>query len=133
MTTASRWPKPRRIIEPIQLGGHEIQPAIVILAAIMGFIASFAISIGPVMWVMLSEIFPNNLRGLAISLVGFWNSVVSFTVTTMFPWQMFNFGSVMTYLFYGIMGALTLVFVLLFIPETKGKTLEELEVILTSK
>jgi MFS family permease len=99
----------------------------VVLVAIVGFVASFAISLGPVMWVLLSEIFPNRLRGMAISLAGFWNSVVSFTVTLVFPWELSNLGSAGTYLTYGLLALAAFVFVLVFIPETKGKSLEELE------
>jgi MFS family permease len=104
--------------------------ASLVLFAIIGFVASFAISLGPVMWVLLSEIFPNQYRGVAISLAGFWNSVVSASVTFVFPWELSHFGPAGTFLGYGLMAAAALVFVLLFIPETKGKTLEELEGIL---
>jgi len=93
-------------------------------------VASFAISLGPVMWALLSEIFPNRIRGLAISIVGFWNSVVSFSVATVFPLELEKLGSSATYFIYGAFGFLTLLFVLKFIPETKGKSLEQLEAIL---
>jgi MFS family permease len=104
-----------------------------VLYAIIGFVASFAISLGPVMWVLLSEIFPNQCRGAAISLVGFWNSVISATVTMVFPWELSRFGSAGTFLGYGLMAVAALIFVLIWIPETKGKTLEELEAILLRK
>jgi MFS family permease len=91
------------------------------------FVASFAISMGPVMWALLSEIFPNKLRGLAISIVGFWNSIVSFSVATIFPAQLEYMGSSTTYFIYSFFGILTLIFVWRFVPETKGKSLEELE------
>jgi MFS family permease len=107
--------------------------ASLVLGAIIGFVASFAISLGPVMWVLLSEIFPNQYRGMAISLAGFWNSAVSASVTFMFPWELSHFGSAGTFLGYGVMAAAALLFVLLFIPETKGKSLEELEAILMRK
>jgi sugar porter (SP) family MFS transporter len=101
--------------------------ASVVLFAIIGFVASFAISLGPVMWVLLSEIFPNAYRGAAISVVGFWNSVVSASVTFIFPWELSHFGAAGTFLGYGLMALAALLFVLLAIPETKGKSLEELE------
>lgn len=112
--------------EALVTAGLNIRASLV-LYAIIGFVASFAISLGPVMWVLLSEIFPNQYRGAAISLVGFWNSVVSATVTMIFPWELSTFGSAGTFLGYGLMAAGALVFVLIWIPETKGKTLEELE------
>ena len=98
-----------------------------VLIGLLMFVASFAISLGPVMWALLSEIFPNKLRGLAISIMGFWNSIVSFSVATVFPVQLEYLGSSATYLIYAIFGLLTLVFVWRFVPETKGKSLEELE------
>lgn len=104
--------------------------ASLVLGAIIGFVASFAISLGPVMWVLLSEIFPNQYRGMAMSLVGFWNSAVSASVTFIFPWELSHWGTAGTFLGYGLMAVAALVFVSLSIPETKGKTLEELEGIL---
>jgi MFS family permease len=104
--------------------------ASLVLFAIIGFVASFAISLGPVMWVLLSEIFPNQYRGMAMSLAGFWNSAISASVTFIFPWELSHFGPAGTFLGYGLMAAAALLFVLLFIPETKGKSLEELEAIL---
>ena len=104
-----------------------------ILIGILGFVASFAISIGPVMWVLFSELFPNWIRGLAISFVGFINSLVSFSVQFVFPWELSTLGTAGTFLIFGIFGALGLVFVLIRVPETKGKSLEELEKILVKK
>ena len=98
-----------------------------ILVGLLLFVASFAISLGPVMWALLSEIFPNKLRGVAISVVGFWNSIVSFSVTSIFPVQLEHMGSSMTYMVYSVFGLLTLLFVLKYVPETKGKSLEEIE------
>ena len=105
--------------------GLNIQAGLV-LFAIIGFVASFAISLGPVMWVLLSEIFPNQYRGLAMSVAGFWNSAISASVTFVFPWELSHFGPAGTFLGYGLMAALRWCS-LLFIPETKGKSLEELE------
>ncbi|MCB0621992.1 MAG: MFS transporter, partial [Saprospiraceae bacterium] len=98
-----------------------------ILIGILGFVASFAISIGPVMWVLFSELFPNKVRGLAISFVGLINSAVSFLVQLVFPWELAALGSSTTFLIYGVFAALGLVFILMVIPETKGRSLEELE------
>ncbi|NNF35825.1 MAG: sugar porter family MFS transporter [Saprospiraceae bacterium] len=101
-----------------------------ILIGILGFVASFAVSLGPVMWVLFSELFPNWIRGLAISFVGLVNSGVSFGVQQFFPWELENFGSSVTFLIYGIFAALGLIFIVMKLPETKGKSLEELESIL---
>lgn len=101
-----------------------------VLLGVLGFVASFAISVGPVMWVLFSELFPNWIRGVAISFVGFVNSAVSFGVQLVFPWELANLGSATTFLIYGMFGAMGLVFALLVVPETKGKSLEELESLL---
>ncbi|MBN2519134.1 MAG: sugar porter family MFS transporter [Bacteroidales bacterium] len=100
---------------------------LLILFGIIGFVASFAISIGPVMWVLFSELFPNYIRGLAISFIGFINSAISFSVQLVFPWELAVLGNSLTFLIYGIFGAVGLVFILIYLPETKGKSLEELE------
>jgi MFS transporter, SP family, arabinose:H+ symporter len=107
--------------------------ALLILLGIIGFVASFAISLGPVMWVLFSEIFPNYIRGIAISFVGFINSGVSFLVQLVFPWELATFGSSATFLIYGLFAAVGLVIIAITLPETKNKSLEELEGILIKK
>lgn len=101
-----------------------------VLFAIIGYIAAFAISLGPVMWAMFSEIFPNRLRGLAISVAGLFNSLVSYTVQQVFPWELSVLGPAGTFLLFAIFAALAFIFTVKYIPETKGKTLEELEEVL---
>jgi sugar porter (SP) family MFS transporter len=101
-----------------------------ILIGILGFVASFAISVGPVMWVLFSELFPNRIRGIAISFVGFVNSVVSFLVQLVFPWELATLGSAGTFLIYGLFAVLGLAFIIAVVPETKGRSLEELEKLL---
>ena len=98
-----------------------------ILLAILGFVASFAISLGPVMWVLFSELFPNQLRGLAISFAGLINSAVSFGVQLVFPWELANLGNSTTFLIYGVFAAIGFAFLMRILPETKGRSLEELE------
>jgi MFS family permease len=112
-------------------GGAAVSHANVVLIAIIAYVASFAISLGPVMWVLLSEIFPNEERAAAISVVGFWNSLVSATVTLVFPTELAIWGPSGTFLAYGLIAAAGLLFIVMLAPETKGKTLEELEGILT--
>jgi SP family arabinose:H+ symporter-like MFS transporter len=102
--------------------------ATLILFAILGFVASFAISIGPIMWVLFSELFPNKVRGMAISFVGLINSAVAFLVTFIFPWELQNIGNAGTFLIYGVFAVIGLVFVMRILPETKGRSLEELEI-----
>jgi sugar porter (SP) family MFS transporter len=112
-------------------GSSSVSHENVVLIAIIAYVASFAISLGPVMWVLLSEIFPNEERAAAISIVGFWNSLVSASVTLVFPIELATWGPAGTFLGYGLLSAAGLLFILILAPETKGKTLEELEGILT--
>lgn len=106
---------------------------ILILTAILAFVASFAVSIGPVMWVLFSELFPNRVRAVAISFVGFINSVVSFLVQLVFPWELTNIGTTPTFLIYGLFAALGLIFIVFKVPETKGKSLEDLQTVFIKK
>jgi sugar porter (SP) family MFS transporter len=101
--------------------------ATLILIGILGFVAGFAFSLGPVMWVLFSELFPNRIRGVAISFVGLINSAVSFTVQLVFPWELENFGNSATFLVYGLFAIVGLVIIFKILPETKGRSLEDLE------
>ncbi len=104
--------------------------SLLILFSILAFVASFAVSVGPVMWVLFSELFPNRVRGLAISFVGLINSAVSWAVQQFFPWELANLGSAPTFLLYGMFALLGLLFVIRWVPETKGQSLEALETML---
>jgi MFS transporter, SP family, arabinose:H+ symporter len=106
--------------------GDEARPALV-LAGLLGFVASFATSVGPVMWVLLSEIFPNRVRALAISCVGLVNSSVCFLTQLLFPWQMDRFGGAATFAMYGVFALVGLLLLAKVLPETRGRSLEELE------
>jgi len=100
----------------------------VVLIGILGFVASFALSLGPVMWVLLPEIFPNNLRGVAMAVTGMINSLSSFIVQFVFPWELNTLGAASTFAIYGGFAAVSLVLVFWMLPETRGKSLEELEI-----
>ena len=104
--------------------------SILILLCILGFVAAFAVSIGPIMWVMFSELFPNRTRGIAISFVGLISSAVSFVIQFIFPWEIANLGNATTFLIFGIFAAIGVLFILWKVPETKGKSLEEIEALL---
>ena len=99
----------------------------VVLAGLLGFVASFAMSMGPVMWVLFSEIFPNRVRALAISCVGLVNSSVCFVVQLVFPWQMENMGGARTFFIYAVFALIGLALLAKMLPETRGRSLEELE------
>lgn len=120
-------PEEARKIEPDLIARATSMNSWLVLMGIIAFVASFAVSLGPVMWVLFSEIFPNYIRGLAISFVGFFNSAVSFVVQLVFPWELATLGSSVTFLIYGLFAAIGLFVLMAILPETKGKTLEALE------
>jgi SP family xylose:H+ symportor-like MFS transporter len=102
------------------------------LAFMLLYTAAFAMSWGPVCWVLLAEIFPNSIRAaLSIAVAAQWiaNWVVSLTFPMMNDnvWLTEQFNHGFSYWIYGIMGILSAVFMWKFVPETKGKTLEEME------
>ena len=101
--------------------------ATLVLFGILGFIACFAFSLGPVMWVMLSEMYPSKIRGLAIGFIGFINSFSSWVVQQIFPWELSNLGNALTFLIFGLIALFGFFILLKILPETKGKSLEELE------
>ncbi len=103
-----------------------------VLIGILGFVASFAFSLGPVMWVMISELFPNTLRGVAISIIGFTNSFTSWLVQFLFPVQISTFGNAETYGLYAIFTLIGLIILWQLLPETKGKSLSEIQRLLAS-
>ncbi len=98
-----------------------------VLIAILAYIAFFAISLGPLTFVVISEIFSNRNRGIAMSVCIFflWSSV--YLVSQTFPMLLDSIGSAFTFWIYMVMAVLAFVFVFKMIPETKGKSLEEIE------
>ena len=101
--------------------------AVLVLLGVLGFIACFAFSLGPVMWVMLSELYPNRIRGLAIGCIGFVNSFTSWLVTYIFPWELTNLGNAGSFLIFGVIASVGFLILLKSLPETKGKSLEQIE------
>ena len=105
----------------------EITSGPLLLLFILGFIASFASSLGPIPWVLISEIFPTKTRGTAMSfsIVILWLGVV--LITQFFPVLLSLFGGAFTFWIFMINALILLIFTLIFIPETKQKTLEEIQ------
>ena len=96
------------------------------LLFIIIYTASFMMSWGPICWVLISEIFPNEIRSQAIALSVAAQWAANFFISSTYP-PMMEFSSGGTYLFYGITSILSALFVWKMVPETKGKTLEEIE------
>lgn len=109
----------------LQQGTH--LDATLILVAILSFVAFFAMSLGPVMWVLFAEIFPTEYRGVAISFVTVFNSLCSFLMQFLFPWELATFGAGFTFLTYAFFALIGLLFVSKYLPETKGKSLEQIQ------
>lgn len=103
-------------------------PGTLIFFGIMSFIAAFQFSVGPIMWVVFSEIFPVHVRGIAIPAFALVTSIVSYLVQQFFPWQLTNMGSRDIFLFYAVTSAIGLIALFFTLPETKNKTLEEIQV-----
>jgi len=111
------------------LGGK----GIVALIAMLVYTAGFAVSWGPVTWVLLSEIFPNQIRGkaMAVAVAAQWiaNYLVSwsFPILDDNPYLVAHFKHGFAYWIYGVMSILAALFMWRFVPETKGRSLEQME------
>ena len=109
-------------------------PALVSVVSIMVYSASFMFSWGPICWVLIAEIFPNTIRGAAVAVaVAFqwiFNFIVSSTFVPMYNMQLGEmgdkFGHMFAYALYGVICVVAAVFVWKLVPETKGKTLEDM-------
>ena len=97
------------------------------LVCIMLFIAFFASCIGPAFWTMVSEMFPNRIRGKAVAFASFTQWIFNFLVVLLFPHFLATVGGAATFLFLATMSFMQWLFCYLYLPETKGKTLEEIE------
>ncbi|MEI8631223.1 MFS transporter [Vibrio sp. PP-XX7] len=105
-----------------------------LLVFMLLYIAAFALSLGPVTWVLLAEIFPNSIRSKALSIAVLAQWFSNFVVSQSFPmmnekdsfiYQQFNGG--FPFWLYGVMGLFTVYFIYRWVPETKGQSLEQLE------
>jgi SP family galactose:H+ symporter-like MFS transporter len=91
------------------------------------YIASFAISLGPIFWLMISEIYPLNMRGSAMSIAALCNWGSNFIVALIFPVLLATFGGAGSFWLFAVLGIVAWIFVYFMVPETKGRTLEEIE------
>lgn len=113
----------------IAVGAATGSKSLDILAVIglVGYIASFAASIGPLPWVMMSEVFPSRVRGLAMSVTSLSNWAFNFLVVFSFPLLVSTFGLGAVFGLYALICAAGLVFTWRYVPETNGVTLEAIE------
>lgn len=100
--------------------------SILTLIFIIIFTASFMMSWGPICWVYISELFPNKIRGQAVAVAVAFQWFANFLISSTYPGMM-EFSSAFTYGFYAAMAILSAIFVWKMVPETKGKSLEQIE------
>jgi SP family sugar:H+ symporter-like MFS transporter len=101
--------------------------AIITLVCLATFIASFAATWGPVVWVMVPEVLPLSVRGTAMGVALFLHWGTNFLVSQTFPVMLSSWGPGPVFLGYAVMGVLALIFVKTLVPETKGRSLEQIE------
>ncbi|XP_036386232.1 solute carrier family 2, facilitated glucose transporter member 10 [Megalops cyprinoides] len=105
----------------------------IILISMMAFVSAYSIGFGPMTWLVLSEIFPAGVRGRAFAFTNCFNWVANLLVTFTFLNVIDALGLSWTFLLYGITGVAAVLFVYLMLPETKGKSLEEIDKELSTK
>jgi sugar porter (SP) family MFS transporter len=107
---------------------HPSDPAAIItLISLATFIASFAATWGPVVWVMLPEVLPLSVRGTAMGVAVCLQWLANFAVAQTFPVFLSSFGTAASFLIYAGLGVLAGLFVVRFVTETKGRSLEQIE------
>lgn len=97
------------------------------LICILLFIAFFSSCIGPAFWTLVAEMFPNRIRGKAVAFASFTQWIFNFLVVLLFPHFLASVGGAATFLFLAAMSFVQWLFCYLYLPETKGKSLEEIE------
>jgi SP family sugar:H+ symporter-like MFS transporter len=117
------------------VAGSPVLPAAwgpIALVAANVFVIAFGASWGPVVWVLLGEIFPNHIRARALGVAASAQWIANFVITITFP-PLAAASLVVTYGAYAVFAALSFVFVLRFVPETRGIALEEAETLFAPK
>jgi len=96
------------------------------LVAANVYVVFFNMSWGPVMWVMLGEMFPNQMRGSALAVAGFAQWIANFAISVSFPWMAASLGLVVTYGFYAVSALISFFLVQAWVKETRGRELEDM-------
>lgn len=99
----------------------------VAVGSLVTYIICFAMSLGPIGWILVSEVFPLRIRGIAMSVCTVSNFAFNFFVVGSFPVLLHRIGEAWTFWIFGIVSILCIIFVYFFVPETKGISLEEIE------
>lgn len=99
----------------------------VAVGSLVTYIICFAMSLGPIGWILVSEVFPLRIRGIAMSVCTVSNFAFNFFVVGSFPVLLHRIGGAWTFWIFGIVSILCIIFVYFFVPETKGISLEEIE------
>lgn len=102
-------------------------PSYFLLAFFLLYIFCCAVSICAVVWVLLSEMYPTRIRGLAMSIAGFSLWIGTYLIGQLTPWMLQNLTPAGTFMLFALMCVPYMVIVYRFVPETTGKTLEEIE------
>jgi SP family xylose:H+ symportor-like MFS transporter len=93
--------------------------------SIIVYAAFFMMSWGPICWVLIAEIFPNTIRGKAVAIAVAFQWIFNYIVSSTFP-ALYDFSPMFAYSLYGVVCVLAAIFVWRWVPETKGKTLEDM-------
>ncbi|PHN94058.1 MFS transporter [Maribacter sp. 6B07] len=107
--------------------------ATLILIGLLSFIAAFHFSVGPIMWVLFSEIFPISIRGVAIPFFTMITSLTNYVVQQFFPWQLATMGGSAIFLFYATTVAIGLIIIWRYLKETKNRSIEEIQLAMLKK
>ena len=99
----------------------------VAVGSLVTYIICFAMSLGPIGWILVSEVFPLKIRGIAMSICTVSNFAFNFFVVGSFPVLLHRIGGAWTFWLFGIVSILCIIFVYFFVPETKGISLEQIE------
>ncbi|XP_044155135.1 solute carrier family 2, facilitated glucose transporter member 10 [Bufo gargarizans] len=103
------------------------------LLSLMAFVSAFSIGFGPMTWLVLSEIYPTEIRGRAFAFCNSLNWATNLLITLTFLDVIESIGLSWTFLLYGIIGVVAIIFIYLFIPETKGRSLQEIDKLFSDK
>jgi MFS family permease len=108
-------------------GGGSTLASVIAIGSLMAYVASFAISLGPIFWLLNAEIYPLSVRSKAAGVGTMANWTFNFIVSLTFLLLIEALGRSGAFWFYGLIGLLTLAFCWKFVPETKGKRLEDIQ------